>query len=106
MFVPAGERNIDVVCRWLSTDKDRETATRMPVAYAFVNNSGANDGDDDDTSRFLHHGAERDSFLLSRIDHCARQNEDLGDAFLEVTDFECMMSRKPSKYFLYEIRDY
>lgn len=88
MFVPAGERNIDVVCRWLSTDKDRETATRMPVAYAFVNNSGANDGDDDDTSRFLHHGAERDSFLLSRTDHCARQNEDLGDAFLEVTDFE------------------
>jgi len=72
MFVSAGERNIDVVCRWLSTDrKDRKTATRMPLAYA-VNNSGANDGDNDDTSRFLHHGAERDSFLLSRANYCAR----------------------------------
>lgn len=86
MFVPAGERNIDVACRWLSTDKDRETATHMPVAYAFVNNSGVNDGDDDDTFRFLHHRAERDSFLLSRADYCARQ-KDLGDVSLKVTDF-------------------
>lgn len=82
MFVPAGERNINVVYGvvWLSTDKDRETTTFMPVAYAFVNNSGANDGDD--TSRFLRHRTKRDSFLLSREDYCVRQNEDLGDAFL------------------------
>lgn len=55
-----------------------------------MNNFGANDDDDDDseddTSRFLHHGTARDSFLSSRTGHCARQNGDLGNVSLEVTD--------------------
>jgi hypothetical protein len=75
------ETHIDVVCRWLSADKDRATATHTLVAHAFVNNSGADDADDDDdddTSRFLHHGAERDSFLSSRPVHCAKRNWRLG----------------------------
>lgn len=105
MFVPAGERNIDVICRWLSTDKDRETAIRMPVAYAFVNNSGANDGDDDDTSRFLHHGTERDSFLLSRADHCARWYKDSEHAFLKITDKWCQEDRRNIFFARYEIID-
>jgi len=42
------ETRIDVVCRWLSADKDRATATHTPVAHAFVNNSGDDDNDDDD----------------------------------------------------------
>jgi len=40
------ETHIDVVCRWLSADKDRATATHTLVAHAFVNNSGADDADD------------------------------------------------------------
>lgn len=58
-----------------------------------MNNSGVNHDDDDtddgedDTSRFLHHdGTVRDSFLSSRTGHCARQNGDLRNVSLEVTD--------------------
>lgn len=59
-----------------------------------MNNSGANHDDDnddnddgeDDTSRFLHHGTVRDSFLSSRTDYCGRQNGDLRNVSLEVTD--------------------
>lgn len=73
-----------------------------------MNNSGANHDDDDDdgeddTSRFLHHGTVRDSFLSSRTGHCARQNRDLGNVSLEITDSMDDVERRPTDYFFYEI---
>lgn len=108
---PREERNIDVVCRWLSADKDRETAThthtlsrmlswiisaptttmtttaKMTLLVSYI------------TGRHVTASSRREQAIV-------QDRMETWEMCLWRLPIPWMMSKRSTDYFLYEIRDY